>query len=212
MPPVGGADSELAAMREHLAVDLDSHLRFADSYKAAQFLLHCDGLMRTIQQAIQEPGRVPARPDTAEEGENITDFLERAREHLQPLREYVRQPGVVAGAGVSHMGAMEMTAQKQGTSNSPPVTPLQSPAHFVAASSREMGEKVVRQLDLTSQQSAHGPLKQDGTPDMRFSVNKAAYGGYSGFSGSACHRVSRNPAGPRKADGTPDMRYSANRR
>ena len=63
--------------------------------------------------------------------------------------------------------------------------------------------------------SARGPLKADGTPDMRYSVNKnkAAYaydGG--GFSGSACYSVSSNPTGPRKADGTPDMRFKANRR
>ena len=59
--------------------------------------------------------------------------------------------------------------------------------------------------------SARGPLKADGTPDMRYSVNKAAYDG-GGFSGSACYSVSSNPNGPLKADGTPDMRFKANRR
>ena len=43
-----------------------------------------------------------------------------------------------------------------------------------------------------------GPLKQDGTPDMRYTANRAAI-------------ASARPAGPLKQDGTPDMRYAANR-
>ena len=42
----------------------------------------------------------------------------------------------------------------------------------------------------TAKQTA--PVKADGTPDMRYSVNK-------------------NAAKPLKADGTPDMRYKANK-
>lgn len=44
-PPIRGADSDLAALRERLALDLDSHLHFVDDDKAARFLLHCDGLV-----------------------------------------------------------------------------------------------------------------------------------------------------------------------
>jgi hypothetical protein len=40
-----------------------------------------------------------------------------------------------------------------------------------------------------------GPLKKDGTPDMRYKANKDA----------------GKPAGPLKKDGTPDMRYKANK-
>lgn len=39
------------------------------------------------------------------------------------------------------------------------------------------------------------PIKKDGTPDMRFKVNKEA----------------AKPAGPLKKDGTPDMRFKANK-
>ena len=38
-----------------------------------------------------------------------------------------------------------------------------------------------------------GPLKKNGTPDMRYKANKTA------------------PVGPTKKDGTPDMRYKANK-
>ncbi|CAH1243214.1 Hypp7061 [Branchiostoma lanceolatum] len=83
-----------------------------------------------------------------------------------------------------------------------------------------------------------GPLKSDGTPDMRYAANKVAYGssGYSsggggGYGGSystgsssyssggggSYSRSSYSSgggyaAGPLKSDGTPDMRYAANRR
>ena len=43
--------------------------------------------------------------------------------------------------------------------------------------------------------TAAGPLKKDGTPDMRYKANKTA----------------AKPAGPLKKDGTPDMRYKANK-
>ena len=42
-----------------------------------------------------------------------------------------------------------------------------------------------------------GPLKKDGTPDMRYKTNKDA--------------AKAKPAGPLKKDGTPDMRYKANK-
>ena len=42
---------------------------------------------------------------------------------------------------------------------------------------------------------AAGPLKKDGTPDMRYKANKDA----------------AKPTGPLKKDGTPDMRYKANK-
>lgn len=42
-----------------------------------------------------------------------------------------------------------------------------------------------------------GPLKKDGTPDMRYKTNK---------------KTSTPAAGPLKKDGTPDKRYKANRK
>ncbi|XP_078342835.1 uncharacterized protein LOC144628589 [Oculina patagonica] len=48
-----------------------------------------------------------------------------------------------------------------------------------------------------------GPLKNDGTPDMRYTVNKQRYG-----ANSAAASVSR---GPLKKNGTPDMRYAVNK-
>ena len=42
---------------------------------------------------------------------------------------------------------------------------------------------------------AAGPLKKDGTPDMRYKENKEA----------------AKPAGPLKKDGTPDKRFKANK-
>jgi hypothetical protein len=66
-----------------------------------------------------------------------------------------------------------------------------------------------------SSNSSPGPLRRDGQPDMRYTVNRQAaqqqssYGGSSyGGSGGGSTRAS----GPLKQDGTPDMRYKANRR
>ena len=83
--------------------------------------------------------------------------------------------------------------------------------------------------------SSLGPLKSDGTPDMRYAVNKATYSsqmsrrssGYSSGSSyysSAGYSSPVSPSnqsfassslsfgcGPLKSDGTPDMRFKANR-
>ena len=70
--------------------------------------------------------------------------------------------------------------------------------------------------------SSRGPLKRDGTPDMRYAVNKSFYGSSqsvgSSFGGSSYSSrpsssggASRSSScGPLKKDGTPDMRYKAN--
>jgi len=51
------------------------------------------------------------------------------------------------------------------------------------------------------------PVKKDGTPDMRYNVNKQLY--------SACSATrsiqKSSPCGPLKKNGTPDMRYAANK-
>lgn len=47
----------------------------------------------------------------------------------------------------------------------------------------------------TTVNKAGAPTKKDGTPDMRFKVNKET-----------------KVAGPKKKDGTPDMRYKANKK
>ncbi|XP_022805564.1 uncharacterized protein LOC111342719 [Stylophora pistillata] len=72
--------------------------------------------------------------------------------------------------------------------------------------------------------SSCGPLKSDGTPDMRYAANKSSYGSSrstgSSFGGSS---YSSRPSssggaslssscGPLKSNGTPDMRFKANRR
>ena len=80
-----------------------------------------------------------------------------------------------------------------------------------------------------------GPLKKDGTPDMRYAVNKQRCVASSAATGASSHgplkkngtpdlryavnRQSRNTSspsskasGPLKKDGTPDMRFKANRR
>lgn len=52
-----------------------------------------------------------------------------------------------------------------------------------------------------------GPVKKDGTPDMRYNVNKQLY--------SACSATrsiqKSSPCGPLKKNGAPDMRYAANK-
>ncbi|CAH3166127.1 unnamed protein product [Porites evermanni] len=52
-----------------------------------------------------------------------------------------------------------------------------------------------------------GPVKKDGTPDMRYNVNKQLY--------SACSATrsiqKSSPCGPLQKNGTPDMRYAANK-
>ncbi|KAJ7391384.1 hypothetical protein OS493_018427 [Desmophyllum pertusum] len=71
--------------------------------------------------------------------------------------------------------------------------------------------------------SSCGPLKKDGTPDMRYAANRSSYGSpySSGYqSGGASYSASSSSDGgaygssscsPLKSDGTPDMRYAANR-
>ena len=49
----------------------------------------------------------------------------------------------------------------------------------------------------TTAKPAAGPLKKDGTADMRYKSNKDA--------------AKAKPAGPLKKDGTADMRYKANK-
>ena len=70
--------------------------------------------------------------------------------------------------------------------------------------------------------SSRGPLKRDGTPDMRYAVNKTFYGSSqsvgSSFGGSSYSSrpsssggASRSSScGPLTKGGTPDMRYKAN--
>ena len=67
----------------------------------------------------------------------------------------------------------------------------------------------------TSSRAYPGPMKGDGTPDMRFAANKAAYGSSSSITSG---RRSGGPistftsSGRLKKDGTPDMRFAANRK
>ena len=65
-----------------------------------------------------------------------------------------------------------------------------------------------------------GPVKRDGTPDMRYAANRSVYGGPSSYgdssysAGSSFSGISyggSSSCGPLKSDGTPDMRYAANR-
>ena len=70
--------------------------------------------------------------------------------------------------------------------------------------------------------SSCGPLKRDGTPDMRYAVNRSSSGSplSSGYSSGATSYSSRSSSsggafgsssgGPLKSNGTPDMRYKAN--
>jgi len=68
--------------------------------------------------------------------------------------------------------------------------------------------------------SSPGPLKSDGTPDMRYAVNKATYSSpvsssYQPYSSemaaSGSSRRGSSSPGPLKSDGTPDMRYAINK-
>ena len=68
--------------------------------------------------------------------------------------------------------------------------------------------------------SSPGPLKSDGTPDMRYAVNKATYSSpvsssYQPYSSemaaSGSSRRGSSSPGPLKSDGTPDMRYAVNK-
>ena len=107
------------------------------------------------------------------------------------------------------------TAKKRGWT---PVVPKRS---SVAAASKS-GSRYTVSANPT------GPLKKDGTPDMRYKANREPSGGSAASrptsasaprtvarpasaGGSRCYAVSSNPTGPLKKDGTPDMRYSANR-
>ena len=61
-----------------------------------------------------------------------------------------------------------------------------------------------------------GPLRSDGTPDMRYPTNRSSYSSPSSYIGSSYSVSSSSSgssfgAGPLKSDGTPDMRYASNR-
>ena len=73
-----------------------------------------------------------------------------------------------------------------------------SPSHYSSLS----------QLSPYSTHVSRGPVKKDGTPDMRYAVNRFAY---SSSDTSYSSRSSSRSYGPLKSDGTPDMRYAANR-
>ena len=66
-----------------------------------------------------------------------------------------------------------------------------------------------------------GPVKRDGTPDMRYAANKSVYGGPSSYGSSSYSARSSSSGrsyggssscGPLKSNGTPDMRFASNRR
>ena len=66
--------------------------------------------------------------------------------------------------------------------------------------------------EVKSSSMVRGPLKKDGTPDMRYSVNREAAGNRIQMSiGSGGYGSSRMYDIPLKKDGTPDMRYSINK-
>lgn len=56
-----------------------------------------------------------------------------------------------------------------------------------------------------------GPLTKKGNPDMRYKVNKDAFGGKAKRAESGFSPVVRQRLGPSKKDGTLDMRYKINR-
>ena len=98
---------------------------------------------------------------------------------------------------------------------------------MVVRSSSSYGGSTYRSGSSSSEGSfdgstSYGPLKSDGTPDMRYAVNKSLYGSSSsyggstyssGFASSSESSFDRSSSwGPLKKDGTPDMRFKANRR
>ena len=117
---------------------------------------------------------------------------------------------------------MRYAVNKQFSSPSPfssyGSSPLQLPSY--ADSPSPFSSYGDSPLQLSSYLDSSGPLKRDGTPDMRYAVNKqfyspspfSSYGdsplqlsSYEDSSGASC-----GPCGPLKKDGTPDMRYKAN--
>ena len=60
--------------------------------------------------------------------------------------------------------------------------------------------------------TTEGPLTKNGKPDMRFKVNKEAYGQSSSQKSTRTpHGESKRKGVPLKKDGTPDMRYTVNK-
>jgi len=57
--------------------------------------------------------------------------------------------------------------------------------------------------------SSSGPLKKDGTPDMRFAENKVSSSNNDKYSFSQL--LNQSSSGPTKKDGTLDMRYASNK-
>ena len=117
---------------------------------------------------------------------------------------------------------MRYAVNKQFSSPSPfssyGSSPLQLPSY--ADSPSPFSSYGDSPLQLSSYLDSSGPLKRDGTPDMRYAVNRqfsspspfSSYGdsplqlsSYGDSSGASC-----GPCGPLKKDGTPDMRYKAN--
>lgn len=71
-------------------------------------------------------------------------------------------------------------------------------------------EKLENEVGLTNRNSKNNkiqiPLKSDGTPDMRYKVNKELFGNSDSLNEN--YSISEIPL---KSDGTPDMRYKINK-
>ena len=81
-------------------------------------------------------------------------------------------------------------------------SPFSTSSVYTSASGRPLSE--VRFLWELPNFYVGGPLKKDGTPDMRYAANKQRYAGSSAPTGVSSH-------GPLKKNGTPDMRYAVNK-
>ena len=67
---------------------------------------------------------------------------------------------------------------------------------------------------MNSSSCVGGRLKKDGTPDMRYAINKqyTSTSPSSSYGGSSSQLSSHSSlSGPCKTDGTPDMRYAVNK-
>lgn len=133
--------------------------------------------------------------------------------------------GSVSGSGsygpLKNDGTPDMRYSANKSANGSSSSSGSSSYSSESSSSRSSYSSSTYSSSSSSSGSSYGPLKRDGTPDMRYAANKSGYGGPSSYGSSSYSARSSSSGrsyggssscGPLKSNGTPDMRFAANRR
>jgi hypothetical protein len=171
----------------------------SQSADAARLAEQCETLAAMREQREKEAKEEERRQAAirAEREREERDEQRRRDEYERQKREQTAAAAARAAAAAMHPSTDRTAGYHEDTRS-----PYGSPPHQASSSARgplkkdgtpDMRYKANRQ---PTPSSATGPLRVDGMPDMRFKVNRPP--------------SSSSAQGPLKKDGTPDMRYKAN--